>query len=82
LVANIFDLSNSTYTYCLQPTNFKSPAAQVPQLVSAILSDPKTFNYPLSQESPNVFPLIYEGLTTENPITANRAFFSGIMGNF
>ncbi|MEH2046981.1 ABC transporter substrate-binding protein [Nostoc sp.] len=51
------------------PANFKSAAAQVPQLVSAILSDPKTFNYPLSQESPNVFPLIYEGLTTENSIT-------------
>ncbi|WP_442948147.1 ABC transporter substrate-binding protein [Nostoc sp.] len=52
------------------PTSFKSAAAQVPQLVSAILSDPKTFNYPLSQESPNVFPLIYEGLITQNPITA------------
>ncbi|MEH2150801.1 ABC transporter substrate-binding protein [Nostoc sp.] len=52
------------------PTNFKSAAAQVPQLVSSILSDPKTFNYPLSQESPNVFPLIYEGLITQNPITA------------
>ncbi|MBD2562499.1 ABC transporter substrate-binding protein [Nostoc foliaceum] len=57
-----------TLTAC-NPANFKSTAAQVPQLVSAILSDPKTFNYPLSQESPNVFPLIYEGLTTENPIT-------------
>ncbi|MBW4453215.1 MAG: ABC transporter substrate-binding protein [Nostoc indistinguendum CM1-VF10] len=57
-----------TLTAC-NPTNFKSASAQVPQLVSAILSDPKTFNYPLSQESPNVFPLIYEGLTTENPIT-------------
>ncbi|MCC5644966.1 ABC transporter substrate-binding protein [Nostoc sp. CHAB 5824] len=57
-----------TLTAC-NPANFKSTAAQVPQLVSAILSDPKTFNYPLSQEVPNVFPLIYEGLTTENPIT-------------
>ncbi|MEH2204593.1 MAG: ABC transporter substrate-binding protein [Nostoc sp.] len=52
------------------PANFKSPSAQVPQLVSSILSDPKTFNYPLSQEFPNVFPLIYEGLITQNPITA------------
>ncbi|MCC5617770.1 ABC transporter substrate-binding protein [Nostoc sp. CHAB 5836] len=48
------------------PANFKSASAQVPQLVSAILSDPKTFNFPLSQEFPNVFPLIYEGLITEN----------------
>ncbi|MCW5316426.1 ABC transporter substrate-binding protein [Nostoc sp. KVJ3] len=52
------------------PTNFKSASAKVPQLVSAILSDPKTFNYPLSQEFPNVFALIYEGLITQNPITA------------
>jgi peptide/nickel transport system substrate-binding protein len=54
-----------TVTAC-NPTNFKKPSAQVPQLVSAILSDPKTFNFPLSQEFPNVFPLIYEGLITEN----------------
>ncbi|MHC5742993.1 MAG: ABC transporter substrate-binding protein [Nostoc sp.] len=58
-----------TVTAC-NPANFKSSAAQVPQLVSSILSDPKTFNYPLSQEFPNVFPLIYEGLITQNPITA------------
>ncbi|WP_341526469.1 ABC transporter substrate-binding protein [Nostoc sp. UHCC 0302] len=54
-----------TVTAC-NPANFKTASAQVPQLVSAILSDPKTFNFPLSQESPNVFPLIYEGLITEN----------------
>ncbi len=41
-------------------------AAQVPQLVDSTLGDPKTFNYPLSQESPNVFGLIYEGLLSEN----------------
>ncbi|MEH2073921.1 MAG: ABC transporter substrate-binding protein [Nostoc sp.] len=58
-----------TLTAC-NPTNFKSASAKVPQLVNAILSDPKTFNYPLSQESPNVFPLIYEGLIGQNPITA------------
>ncbi|MCC5648884.1 ABC transporter substrate-binding protein [Nostoc sp. XA013] len=58
-----------TLTAC-NPANFKTSAAQVPQLISAILSDPKTFNYPLSQESPNVFPLIYEGLITQNSITA------------
>ncbi|MBD2346148.1 ABC transporter substrate-binding protein [Anabaena subtropica] len=48
------------------PANFRSSATQVPQLVTSILSDPKTFNYPLSSESPNVFGLIYEGLITEN----------------
>ena len=58
-----------TLTAC-NPANFKSAAAKVPQLVSAILSDPKTFNSPLNQESPNVFSLIYEGLINQNPITA------------
>jgi peptide/nickel transport system substrate-binding protein len=51
------------------PDNFKSSAAQVPQLVASILSDPKTFNYPLSQESPNIFGTTYEGLVDQNPIT-------------
>ncbi len=52
------------------PSNFQSQAvAKVPQLVQSILSDPKTFNYALSQESPNIFGLTFEGLVTENPIT-------------
>lgn len=45
-------------------------AARSPQLVQSILSDPKTFNAALSQESPNVFSYIYEGLTTTNGLTA------------
>lgn len=36
------------------------------QLVSAILSDPKTFNPALSNESPNIFGYVGEGLVTEN----------------
>jgi peptide/nickel transport system substrate-binding protein len=36
------------------------------QLVSTILSDPKTFNPALSNESPNIFGYVGEGLTTEN----------------
>ncbi|OCR00022.1 peptide ABC transporter substrate-binding protein [Nostoc sp. MBR 210] len=51
------------------PSNFKSSAAQIPQVVSSILSDPKTFNYALSQEFPNIFGLTYEGLVDQNPIT-------------
>ena len=51
------------------PEAFKTEAAQVPQLVDSILQDPKTFNYALSQESPNVFSLIYEGLINENGLT-------------
>jgi peptide/nickel transport system substrate-binding protein len=39
------------------------------QLVTSVLSDPKTFNAILSKESPNIFSLTYEGLVSENPIT-------------
>ncbi len=51
------------------PANFRSEAAQTPQLILSILSDPKTFNYALSQESPNVFPYTFVGLTSQNPIS-------------
>jgi peptide/nickel transport system substrate-binding protein len=51
------------------PNEFRTSAAQVPELVDWTLSDPKTFNYALSNESPNVFSLIYIGLITENGIT-------------
>ena len=39
------------------------------RIVQAILSDPKTFNAVLSQESPNIFGFTYEGLTRVNIIT-------------
>lgn len=48
------------------PAPFKTDAAQVPQLVVSVGTDPKTFNYILSQESPNVFGLTFKGLTTLN----------------
>ncbi len=51
------------------PNEFRTSAAQVPQLVDWTLSDPKTFNYALSNESPNVFGLVYLGLITENGLT-------------
>lgn len=51
------------------PENFRTSAAQVPELVDWTLSNPKTFNYALSNESPNVFTYIYEGLITENGLT-------------
>ena len=49
--------------------DYKTQSAQVPRLVVSTLSDPKTFNYALSSESPNVFSYIYEGLITENGLT-------------
>jgi peptide/nickel transport system substrate-binding protein len=57
-----------TFTSC-SLNQFASEAAQVPQLVEGTLGEPKTFNYALSQESPNVFGLIYEGLVGENGLT-------------
>ena len=44
---------------------------QVPDYVESILSNPKTFNAALSQESPNIFGYTYEGLTTVNPVTSD-----------
>jgi peptide/nickel transport system substrate-binding protein len=48
------------------PTQMTSQAAKGTQVVFSILSDPKTFNYALNQESPNIFGLTYEGLITED----------------
>jgi peptide/nickel transport system substrate-binding protein len=48
---------------------FKTEAAQVPQLVMSIGTDPQTFNYFLNQQSPNVFSLISESLVSENGVT-------------
>jgi peptide/nickel transport system substrate-binding protein len=45
--------------------NSNSPS----QLVLGILSDPKTFNAALSQESPNIFGETYEGLLGDNGLT-------------
>ncbi|HIK13365.1 MAG TPA: ABC transporter substrate-binding protein [Oscillatoriaceae cyanobacterium M33_DOE_052] len=51
------------------PARFKTKAASVPQVVFSSLSDPKTFNPPLSNES-NTFGYTFEGLTSQNGITA------------
>ncbi|XGV96735.1 MAG: ABC transporter substrate-binding protein [Leptolyngbya sp. BL-A-14] len=46
--------------------NFKASANRVTQLVATTASDPKTFNYALIQEYPNVAGFIYEGLIFED----------------
>ncbi len=47
--------------------NFKNQdTAQVPQVVGITTIEPKTFNFVLSQQSPNVFGFLYEGLITED----------------
>jgi peptide/nickel transport system substrate-binding protein len=68
LLITILAFTAISTTGC-NPGNFKSTASQVPQLVTSILSDPKTFNYALSSESPNIFGYTYEGLVSQNPIT-------------
>jgi peptide/nickel transport system substrate-binding protein len=67
LLITIIAFTAITITAC-NPTKLKTNAAQVPQLVTSILSDPKTFNAALSSESPNIFGYTYEGLLTQNPI--------------
>lgn len=49
--------------------HFKIEADRGPQLIEGMLSDPKTFNAALSQESPNIFGYTYEGLLTANGLT-------------
>ncbi|NEP02317.1 MAG: ABC transporter substrate-binding protein, partial [Symploca sp. SIO2E9] len=52
------------------PSQFKSEAAQVSQLVFATPSDPATFNAPLNNSLYSVFRFINEGLLNLNGITA------------
>lgn len=51
------------------PSQFKSQAAQVPQLVIATGSNPQTFNAALSQTTPNIFNFTYEPLASLNGVT-------------
>jgi peptide/nickel transport system substrate-binding protein len=62
-------LSAGTVLGGCNPTNLRTEAAQVSQIVLHSISDPKTFNYALNQESPNIFRFTVEGLTTTNDIT-------------
>ncbi|MGF1520674.1 MAG: ABC transporter substrate-binding protein [Nodosilinea sp.] len=50
-------------------SQFAQASADVPRLVLSVLSDPKTFNPILSQESPNIFGFTFEGLTTTDGVT-------------
>jgi peptide/nickel transport system substrate-binding protein len=48
---------------------YRSEAAQVSRIVVAVTTDPKTFNYILSEESPNIFGLTYAGLLAQEGLT-------------
>ncbi|MDJ0681530.1 MAG: ABC transporter substrate-binding protein [Xenococcaceae cyanobacterium MO_167.B52] len=51
----------------------KAESSQVPQLVQAVLSDPKTFNPVISQDagSSAVAGMMFDGLISQNPITGD-----------
>lgn len=53
------------------PTTLSANTHQPPRLVQAILTDPKTFNPVISADatSSSVVGMIFDGLTTQNPIT-------------
>ncbi|MBE9009321.1 ABC transporter substrate-binding protein [Pseudanabaenaceae cyanobacterium LEGE 13415] len=57
-----------TVTAC-NPQGYKTQAARVPQIIDTVLSDPKSFNYALINEDPNVTGFVYVGLITENGLT-------------
>ncbi len=50
-------------------SQFAQASADVPRLVLSVISDPKTFNPILSQESPNIFGFTFEGLTTTDGVS-------------
>lgn len=68
LIALIALSCQLTLTSC-RPTQFKTEAAQVSQLVLTTLTYPKTFNPALNQEFPNIFLFACDMLTRENAIT-------------
>ncbi|MGG6265730.1 ABC transporter substrate-binding protein [Leptolyngbya sp. AN03gr2] len=57
-----------TVTAC-NPQGYKTQAARVPQIIDTVLSDPKSFNYALINEDPNVTGFVYVGLINENALT-------------
>ncbi|NJL65422.1 MAG: ABC transporter substrate-binding protein, partial [Methylacidiphilales bacterium] len=68
LILILFIFFQFATTSC-NPSNFKTKAAQSSQWITSLLSDPKTFNFALNEEFPNVFLFTAEGLTTINAIT-------------
>jgi peptide/nickel transport system substrate-binding protein len=51
------------------PAEMRTQAADVPQIVVSVTTDPDTFNYALGHQVPNIFNMTFRGLTTVNGIT-------------
>ncbi|TBR60796.1 peptide ABC transporter substrate-binding protein [Westiellopsis prolifica IICB1] len=56
-------------TVACNPNNYEIKAAQVPQMISAILGEPSTFNPALNESLYSVFGPLYDSLINENPLT-------------
>jgi peptide/nickel transport system substrate-binding protein len=69
IVALVVALAVGLITTGCNLNQFAQANADVPRLVTSVLSDPKTFNPILSQESPNIFGFTFEGLTTTDGVT-------------
>ena len=57
--------------YGCNPSQFKTKAAQVPELVLPTPSGPSTFNLTQNQSAYSVFGYLFDGLITENGLTGN-----------
>lgn len=69
ILAVILGMVLSTVLSSCTPVALQS-ARQSNQVLVGVLSDPKTFNYALNQESPNIFTWTYEGLINTDGITS------------
>lgn len=58
------------FTSACQPTLLNSQTHNGSKLVLVTPSDPPTFNYPISRSPYSIFGFIYEGLISENGLTA------------
>ena len=70
LILVIIAIATSLLIGCSE-VMLKSDASQTPQIVDAILSDPKTFNPVLTSDATSsaVVSMMFDGLITQNPIT-------------
>lgn len=67
LICTLFVFFQVAITSC-NPSNLRTKSNKS-QWTTTLLSDPKTFNFALNEEFPNVFLFTAEGLTTINAIT-------------
>lgn len=56
-------------TVACNPSNYQTKAAQVPQMITAVLGEPSTFNPALNESAYSVFGPLYDSLINENPLT-------------